>query len=182
MKRAINLTMMSFGVFFVLIGMAWATPAIAETLQAEAQLYNGLGVEIGRVLFSQEAGVPGVRIVVEINNMPEGVYSLNIHDTGQCESPDFKSAGGYLDPAGPEPVSADPPGPRAGELPNIVVGGDGQGRMAITTNQVTLEEGAANDLLRPGGTSVIVHPGVGKDLAGYGEVRIACGVIKESAL
>ena len=147
--------------------------------RAEAQLYDGQGKKIGQAVLTQEQN--GVKVAVVINKMPEGIYALHIHETGQCDAPDFKSSGGHFNPYGKEHGFLNSKGPHAGDLPNIEVEEDGTGSLTVTTNYLTLKEGAANSLLKPGGTAVVIHQGPDdylSDPAGKGGPRVACGVIE----
>lgn len=179
MNRVARLGIVLFAVFIVPFAAAGAVNAQAMPLRARAQLYNGDGIEIGQVLFEQTG--TGVRTVVEVNNLPKGVYAVHIHENGMCEAPDFKSAGGHFNPEGKKPGLMSKEGPYAGDLPHIRVDDDGQGRMAVVTDRVTLRKGEPDSLFKPGGTAVVIQQGGGNyrtDLAVEG-ARIACGVIEE---
>ena len=151
-----------------------------EQMRAEAQLYDGQGIHVGEVLFTQENN--GVKVAAEINNMPEGIHALHIHETGQCQASDFKSSGGHFNPFGKQHGFLNQKGPHAGDLPNIEVEENGKGKMTVTTNYLTLTKGEVNSLLKDGGTAVVIHQGPDdyiSDPAGGGGPRIACGVIEE---
>ena len=75
---------------------------------------------------------------------------------------------------------ASPDGPHAGDFPNLKVGADGTGSLDTIDKLVTLKEGPSS-LIRPGGTSLIIHadPDDEKtDPAGNSGARVTCGVIE----
>ena len=66
-----------------------------------------------------------------------------------------------------------------GDLPNIVVGADGKVDTEVFVKGVTISGGMMS-LLRPGGTSLVVHEKEDDgmtDPSGNSGARIACGVI-----
>ncbi|MBZ0156779.1 MAG: superoxide dismutase family protein [Alphaproteobacteria bacterium] len=156
------------------------SPAYGESpLRAKAEMYNAQGEKIGTAYFTEAAeGQEGVKIYLKISRIPKGSHGFHIHETGRCDSPDFKSAGGHFNPHGKKHGVNNPEGLHAGDLPNITVD---QEEIAVTvvTKQVTLKEGK-NSLFQPGGTSLIIHAGPDDEMtdpAGNSGARIACGVI-----
>jgi len=58
---------------------------------AHADIYNAKGEKIGTATLHEAQG--GVKIDVEVTQLPPGQHALHVHAVGKCEAPDFKSAG-----------------------------------------------------------------------------------------
>jgi Cu-Zn family superoxide dismutase len=151
-----------------------------KAMMANAVLYAPDGGYVGMVEFEQTER--GVKITAIIDSLPPGEHAFHLHESGECEPPDFKSAGGHFNPHGAEHGFLNPKGPHAGDLPNIVIGSDGTGSMEMITARVTLVPGEKHSLFGEGGTAVVIHIGPDDyltDPAGMGGPRIACGIIEK---
>lgn len=123
----------------------------------------------------------GVKVHVEAEGLSPGKHGIHFHETGVCEMPDFKSAGGHFNPDGKEHGLEMSGGPHAGDLPNLEVGEDGTVDDEFTTKLVTLEDDKKNSLLQDGGTALVIHAGEDdgeSQPSGDSGDRVACGVIK----
>ena len=146
---------------------------------AEAKLVNSIGDTIGTVTFWQVKN--GVRIDVYANSLPPGNHGFHIHNTGACTTPDFKSAGDHFNPFDKLHGFDNPQGPHAGDLPNLLAGKDGVAEMTMVDTLVTLKKGKRNSLLKPGGTSIVIHQNPDdykSQPSGNSGQKIACGVIR----
>lgn len=151
----------------------------AAPKSAHADIVNAQGQTIGTAKITPTRG--GVRLVVNVEQLPAGVHAIHIHTAGKCEGPAFTSAGGHFNPTGKMHGMLNPQGAHLGDLPNFTVGANGRGRARIEAKGVTLGEGA-NSLFHEGGTSVVVHEKADDyktDPAGNAGARIACGVIQK---
>jgi Cu-Zn family superoxide dismutase len=160
-------------------GCLAVSQAQAQEQSAKAVLMDPDGKEIGNVAISEVA--QGVRIFAEANNVPPGVHAFHIHETGQCEPPDFASAGGHYNPAGKQHGWDNPQGPHAGDLPNVHVQNDGKLAVEYFTDAVTLGEGQTT-LFDQDGSAVVIHEDADdyqSDPTGHAGARIACGVIEK---
>ena len=149
-------------------------------LKAQAELINSKGEKVGRVTLNQEGG--RVKISVEVSKLSPGLHAFHIHTVGKCDPPDFATAGSHFNPYGKKHGTQNHEGPHAGDLPNLLVGGDGTGETEISSTDVTLREGV-NSLLSPQGTAFILHANPDDnqtDPSGKAGERIACGVITSS--
>ena len=155
----------------------------AESASATADFHNAEAALVGTATFTQAAD--GVLVRVEFNNLQAGPHALHIHDSGLCEPPEFTSAGDHFNPDGKEHGFNNPNGPHAGDLPNFTVAEDGKASLETLNPRVSLQQGAANSLLKPGGTSLVIHMGTDDyqtDPAGDSGERIACGVVQPNMI
>lgn len=156
-------------------GVAYAqTPKMAK-----ATLVNPDGKQVGTATFEETAA--GVKIRLEVSDLPPGKHAFHIHAVGKCDPPDFKSAGGHFNPLGKKHGVKNPEGHHAGDLPNIEVGPDGTGKVEVIARDVTLGPGP-NSLFKPEGTALVIHADPDDDVtdpAGNAGARIACGVIRQ---
>ena len=158
-------------------GCLVAMQAQAQEQGANAVLVNPDGKEIGNVAISEVA--QGVRIFAQADGVPPGVHAFHIHETGQCEPPDFESAGGHYNPTGQQHGWDNPQGHHAGDFANVHVHEDGKLAIEYFTDAVTLGEGATT-LFDEDGSAVVMHADADDyhtDPAGAAGARIACGVI-----
>ena len=170
---------------FLLMGLLLGTAACRSapdgngnghaTSMAIALLQDAAGREVGRAVLTQVER--GVQIVLEASGLPPGAHGFHIHEKGDCEAPEFKSAGGHFNPEGKEHGLENPRGSHAGDLPNLTVGRDGSVRFDVLVGSVTLAEGRRSIL----GRSLVIHERADDgrtDPDGNAGKRIACGIIR----
>lgn len=151
-----------------------AAPTDADS--ASARLAEPGGRVVGRATVTQERG--GTRVLVEVEGMAAGTYGAHIHRTGRCERPAFDSAGAHWNPTGQQHGFRNPSGRHRGDLPNLVVGVNGRGRLAFTIRAAQLRGQAG--ILDADGASILVHArpdDYRTDPSGNSGARIACGVL-----
>ena len=146
---------------------------------AHADIVNAQGQKIGTATI-----VPakkGVKIEVNVSQLPPGKHGIHIHAVGKCEGPAFTTAGGHLNPDMKKHGKDNPEGPHAGDLLMIDVKADGTAKATLLDTMVTLADGP-NSLFHDGGTSIVIHEkedDYKTDPAGNSGARIACGVIQK---
>ena len=131
----------------------------------------------GTATFTEVAG--GVKVNIQVSGAPPGKVATHVHETGDCSSPDGKSAGGHFNPAN-HPHALPPAGERhLGDLGNIDVGPDGKGSLEIVAPGANLKPGDPNSYV---GRAIIVHEKKddGGQPVGNAGGRIGCGVIAAS--
>jgi Cu-Zn family superoxide dismutase len=150
----------------------------AKTHTLTSKVINNAGKTIGEIHLS--ARPEGVKIVIELSRISPGVHAIHFHEKGICEPPNFKTAGGHFNPYGKEHGFLNPRGVHAGDLPNIIANEKGIVKATILSKKLTLEQGNFNSIIRPEGTSIIIHAREDDyitDAARYSGNRIACSNI-----
>lgn len=161
----------------VLAGCAAMTAPGGSGEMATAEVRNAAGQAVGTATLTEVGG--GVRVVLEVHDLPPGQHAVHVHAVGACDPPQFATAGAHFNPAGREHGILNPRGPHAGDLPNITVDANGTGRLESFTDRVTLSAGPTS-ILDHDGSALVVHAGPDDfktDPAGGSGARIACGVI-----
>src|SRR5215468_4435630 len=83
-------------VIAALLVPATAFSQAATHKQAHADFINGKGEKAGTATITRSGA--GVKIAINVMNLPPGVNALHIHTVGKCDSPDFMTAGGHFNP------------------------------------------------------------------------------------
>lgn len=143
---------------------------------ARASLLDSHGRQKGEVTLVPASD--GLHGTLTVNNMPPGAHGAHIHAVGSCLPPDFKSAGGHLNPQGKEHGLENPKGAHAGDLPNLIVGADGEGTISFIAH-TTLSA-----IFDADGAAFVVHADAddnNSDPAGNAGPRLLCGVFEPVA-
>ncbi|MEU7691730.1 superoxide dismutase family protein [Microbispora hainanensis] len=164
-------------------------PMVPRDVDATATLTNAQGQNVGTVQVENDEN-GGTEVKIRVTALPPGFHGMHIHDKAVCD-PNAKdpATGSPFSSAGSHLGSGSHPG-HAGDLPDLLVRGDGVGQASYVTDRFTVE-----DLLSGDGSSIIIHakpdnhaniPGrysrSGPDAetlkAGDSGGRIACGVFR----
>jgi Cu-Zn family superoxide dismutase len=144
---------------------------------ATALVRNAEGRALG-TLTVKEAGT-GLAVAGRVAGLAPGEHAVHLHTTGRCNAPSFESAGSHWNPGERQHGSANPRGPHAGDLPNLMVGADSSGMVDGTTAAGSLRGELA--LLDADGAAVIVHAGSDDyqtQPSGNAGSPVACGVVE----
>jgi len=154
-----------------------------EKLQAPMSLAtpSGPGKMIGTVTITESKN--GLMFTPALTDLPAGPHGFHVHETGSCgaDQKDGKAvpagaAGGHYDPTASKHHAGPTGDGHMGDLPPLVVGGNGGASVAVTAPRLT-------KLADVKGKALMIHAG-GDNYAdkpaplGGGGARIACGVIQ----
>jgi Cu-Zn family superoxide dismutase len=143
--------------------------AQASAKPVTVDIKNVQGQSVGTATLTPAA--KGVKITIDIKNLPPGEHSLHIHQVAKCEPPDFKSAGPHFGGGHAHE------GMLAGDIPDfaLIVAADGTAHVSTVAPNVTLGTDA-NSVFSNGGTAIVIHAVAGGSGSGAPQ-RIACGII-----
>lgn len=146
----------------------------AGHFKAQATLRTSTGADAGVATVQEQNG--GLRVSIDAKGLPQGPHGAHIHTVGRCDAPDFTTAGGHWNPTAHQHGSLNPAGPHGGDIPNLLIGTDGKGSLAINLPAGTFEQ-----LLDQDGAAIVIHAGADDlktDPSGNSGGRIACGVFE----
>ena len=169
------------GALLLLLAMA----ATAKDEGITVDMKNANGESIGTATLREDLdtfrnrsgwkGGRGIAIKLDLHGLTPGEHGIHIHRDPVCEGPDFKSAGGHINPQSKKHGLKNPEGPHDGDLPNITADAKGNVKTKIRAQYASMKELEA-------GRSLVIHAQADDmmtDPAGNSGDRIACGVIKE---
>ena len=159
------------------LSLAMAFSASAKKMSVKVQMNDGQGKSVGTAVLSPAP--KGVKIQLNLMNLPTGEHAIHVHSVAKCEGPAFTTAGGHLNPDSKKHGMQNPDGPHAGDMPNFTVSADGKAKTTIIAPGVTMGDDN-HSIFSNGGTALMIHEkadDMKTDPAGAAGARIACGVI-----
>lgn len=142
-------------------------------------LKNAQGESVGMATLS--SADHGVKIKLNLQNLPAGEHAIHVHEAAKCDPPDFKSAGAHFNPDSKHHGLQNPEGPHAGDIPNFTVDAKGKSKATVIAPNVTLGDDP-HSVFTGGGTALVIHAKADdnkSDPSGNSGDRIACGVISK---
>ena len=153
-----------------------AAAAGAQQLTTQMKTADGQTVADATIDFSDDSATVTVQTVTA-GILSPGFHGLHIHAYGRCEPNsagpnngpvgDFNSAGDHFQAPGHTGQ------PASGDLPPLLVGSNGSGKLVVATDAFT-----ADQLKGPDGSAIVLHEGADvSGAAGDADKRVACGVL-----
>jgi Cu-Zn family superoxide dismutase len=145
------------------------------------ELKNGQGESVGNAVITS-LGSKGVRIKLDVKNLPAGQHAIHFHEMAKCEGPTFETAGAHFNPDSKMHGLKNPKGPHVGDMNNFTVRPDRSSTQTVTNKHAMFAAEGMHSIFGTNGTSLVIHAKADDqktDPSGNSGDRIACGVVSK---
>lgn len=174
MKKRTSAAALGCALLAAACGTSMQAGAAAGMGGSDAVIRNAQGQSVGTLRV--EPHRQGTRVMATVTGMPPGTHGAHLHTVGRCDAPDFTTAGPHWNPTNKQHGLQNPNGWHLGDLPNLVVGADGTGRVE---GVIAVPYGQGQGMMDADGTAFVVHASADDmrtDPSGNSGARIACAV------
>jgi len=151
-------------------------PTATSDREAEAKFEATAGSPLtGEAEFEETEA--GLRVEVEIKSAPAGLKGIHVHEKGDCSNLKGKSMGAHFSPEQSGHGLPSAPTKHLGDLGNVKIEPDGEGKLEILVPKANLKPDDAFSFL---GKALVIHASEDKGTGETGEAGepVACAVIK----
>jgi len=169
--------------FIAAVSSAIMILSLASAAKTVVEMKDAQGKSVGTIMLGGSRGHKGggVRLALDLHDLPPGQHGIHFHQNAKCDGPDFKSAGPHFNPDSKKHGFQNPDGHHAGDMMNFNVKDSGKAKARLTNSDVKLGDGSdPHSLFANGGTAIVIHAGADDmktDPSGNSGDRIACGVV-----